>query len=340
MTALSQDVRQPSIRRGASRRAILSAIVLAALSPAVLPTKAAAQQGPIRLIVPFPPGGGVDGTARVLANGLSAHLGRTVIVENRPGASTMLAAEMVARSEPDGQTLLFTLDQTFTTVPLLSKHLSIDPGKDLIPVNLVAKIPMVMLSGASVPAQTLPDLINYARANPGKVNYSSSGPGGTVHLSMEMLKALTKVEMLHVPYRGVAPALTAVASGDVHVTIGGYSSARGLIDAGRVKAIAIAGPDKAVELPTLPTTRELGYEKVDATTWLAVAAPGKMSSDKVEKLNQAISTVLKTPEARKQITDTLNFVISDVGPKEFKQMIADRLRVTQEAIKIAGIEAQ
>jgi tripartite-type tricarboxylate transporter receptor subunit TctC len=301
---------------------------------------AQAQTRSIRFIVPFAPGGGVDGAARVLANGMSSHLNRTVIVENRPGASTMLAAEAVARSEPDGQTLLFTLDQTFTTVPLLSKHLPIDPGKDLLPVNLVAKIPMVVLTNPSIPVATLPELIEYARANPKAVSYASSGAGGIVHLSMEMLKALTRVEMLHVPYRGVAPALTAVAAGEVQVTIAAYSSARGLIDASRLKVIAVAGADRIAELPNLPTMPELGYGKVDPTTWIGIAAPGKTSPKLVEELNASISAVLKNPEVRKQMTESLNFVISDLGPKAFTQQIADRLRLNIEAVKIAGMSAQ
>jgi tripartite-type tricarboxylate transporter receptor subunit TctC len=299
-----------------------------------------AQSRQIRLVVPFAPGGGVDGAARIVAAGLAAHLGRTVIVENRPGASTLTAAEMVARSEPDGDTLLFTVDETFTVIPLLSKHLSIQPSKELVPINLVGKILMIVLTNPSVPVSTLPELINYARTNPKGVNYASTGPGSALHLSMEMLKHVANVQMLHVPYRGTAPALTAVAAGDVQVSQAGYATAGGLIDAGKLKPIAIASPERVAALPNVPTTHELGYGKVDSTTWLGIAAPVRTPPETVDRINQAISAVLKNPEVRKQLVETRHFVISDVGPSEFARQMQERFQLNAEAVKIAGAVEQ
>jgi tripartite-type tricarboxylate transporter receptor subunit TctC len=294
------------------------------------------QSRQVRIIVPFAPGAAVDVVARIIANGLAAQWGNPVIVENRAGGSTVTAAEVVARSDPDGQTLLFTVDDTFTVVPHLSRHLSFDPMKDLLPINLVAKILMVMVVNPAVPADSLPALIAYGRTNPRGLNYSSSGLGSMIHLAMEMLKSSAKVDILHVPYRGIAPALTAVAAGETQITISGYGTARGLIEARRVRPLVIASPERVAALPNVPTTGEFGYDSVDATSWLGLAAPAKTPSETINRINESVSRVLHDPEIRTQLIDARDLVVTDIGPTGFAGQIARKFKSMAEAVRVSG----
>src|SRR6516162_1739128 len=237
-----------------------------------------------RIIVPFAPGAAVDVVARMLAGALSSQWGKTVIVENRPGGRTLIAAEAVARSEPDGDTLLFCLDDTFTIVPHISRNLPFDPNKELVPINLVGTITMALTVNPSLPVNSLPMLVDYARANPAAVSYASSGSGSLSHLAMEMLKAQAKINMVHVPYRGLAPAQTAVVAGEVQAGILGFGSSRGMIESGRLRAIAIASPERVGALPNVPTTGESGYPRVDATSRLTLAGPAMMTADAVDRV--------------------------------------------------------
>ncbi len=286
----------------ASRRHLLGVLAAFPLTAIVDGNRAIAQQAPSkpgRIIVPFAPGAAVDVVARMLAGALSSQWGKTVIVENRPGGRTLIAAEAVARSEPDGDTLLFCLDDTFTIVPHVSRNLSFDPNKELVPLNLVATITMVLTVNPTLPVDSLPMLVDYARANPGAVSYASSGSGSLSHLAMEMLKAQAKINMIHVPYRGLAPAQTAVIAGEVQAGILGFGSSRGMIESGRLRAIAIASPERVGALPNVPTTGESGYPRADATSRLTLAGPATMSGDTVNRVNEAVSHALRSSGAAK-----------------------------------------
>jgi tripartite-type tricarboxylate transporter receptor subunit TctC len=320
--------------------ALLVYLVLALLGGS---EPAIAQSGsarPMRLIVPFDPGAAVDVVARILARGLAAQLDRTVIVENRPGASTLLAAQQVARSEPDGDTLLFSIDDTFTIVPHLTKTLTFDPNRELVPLNLVGKILMVLVANKSLPADSLPALISLARAKPTELSYGSSGPGSATHLAMEMLKHSAKVDILHVPFRGLAPALTAAASGHVQMTMIGYGTARGMLNEGKlIKPIVIASPERVAALPNVPTTAELGYPEVDATSWLAVAGPAAMPAETLARANEAVTRALDRPDVRQEI-DARDILLTNVGPKAFAEAIARRSKVNEEAVRISGAQRE
>jgi tripartite-type tricarboxylate transporter receptor subunit TctC len=262
MTCQSNSAKRPRPATVPSRRHLLAAVGATALATTFGGGRAVAQQSSsklTRIIVPFAPGAAVDVVGRMLASALSAQSGKTVIVENRPGGRTLIAAEAVARSEPDGDTLLFCLDDTFTIVPHLSRNAPFDPNKELVPINLVGTITMALTVNPSLPADSLPTLIAYARANPAAVSYASSGSGSLSHLAMEMLKAQAKINMVHVPYRGLAPAQTAVVAGEVQAGILGFGSSRSMIESGRLRAIAIASPERVAALPNVPTTGEGGY---------------------------------------------------------------------------------
>jgi tripartite-type tricarboxylate transporter receptor subunit TctC len=293
---------------------------------------------PIRIVVPFDPGGAVDVAARIVGRGLAAELDRTVIVENRPGGSTLVAAQQVARSEPDGDTLLFCLDDTFTIVPHLNRGLAFNPSTELTPINLVGKILMVLLANKAVPADNLPDMLALARAKPALLSYGSAGSGSATHLAMEMLKHSAKAEILHVPFRGIAPALTATASGHVHMTTIGYGTARSMLDEGKlIKPIAIASPERIAALPSISTMVELGYPDVDATSWLAVAVPATMSAETLDRVNGALTRAIERAEIRKQI-EARDVVVTNIGPGPFAEAIARRSKINQQAVRLSGAQ--
>jgi tripartite-type tricarboxylate transporter receptor subunit TctC len=291
-----------------------------------------------RIIVPFAPGAAVDVVARMLAGPLSAQWGKTVIVENRPGGRTLLAAEAVARSEPDGDTLLFCLDDTFTIVPHLLKPGSFDPTKELVPVNLAGMLLHVIVVNPSLPVDSLEAFIAYARNHPGVINYSSSGAGSALHLAMEMLRSQARIDIVHVPYRGLAPAMTAVVAGEVQAAVLGFGTARSMIESGRLRAIAVASPDRVTALPNVPTTRELGYDRVEATSRLTLAAPARMSAEGIVRINDAVARALDSGEVRKQF-EARDIVLTNLGPKPLAEI--ERIsRANGEAVRISGVQAE
>lgn len=323
-----------------SRRRILTDVASIALAMMVGAGRGVAEEARLaRIIVPFAPGAAVDVVARLLASALSAPWGKTVIVENRPGGRTLIAAEAVARSEPDGDTLLLCLDDTFTIVPHLAKEAPFDPNKELVPINLVGTITMAMVVNPSLPVNCLPALVDYARANPNAVSYGSSGSGSLSHLAMEILKAQAHINMVHVPYRGLAPVMTAVLAGEVQTAILGFGSSRSMIESGRLRPIAIASPERVAALPDIPTTGEFGYGRVDATSRLTLAGPARMSADTVNRVNAAISGVLDSPDMRAQIA-ARDIVVTNMGPKPFAQEIDKLSRLNAEAVRISGVQAE
>jgi tripartite-type tricarboxylate transporter receptor subunit TctC len=328
------------IDRQPSRRLVLKAFGASVLG--TIPRGAFAQGSSskvARIIVPFAPGAAVDVVARMLASALQAQSGKSVIVDNRPGGRTLIAADAVARSEPDGDTLLFCLDDSFTIVPHLLKPGTPDPFKDLVPINLVGTIPMAFVVNPSLAVDSLPALIAYARSNPATLSYGSSGSGGLPHLAMEMLKAQANINMVHVPYRGLAPAQTAVIAGEVQAAILGFGSSRSMIDAGRLRVIAIASPDRVKSMPNVPTTGEGGYPRVDATSRLTLAGPGRMSAETIARVNDAVSRVVTSPEMREQI-EARDIVVTNMGPKPFAEEIERLSRLNAEAVRISGAQVE
>lgn len=294
---------------------------------------------PVRIIVPFEPGAAVDIVGRILARGLSTQWGRTVIVENRPGASMIVGAQFVANSEPDGDTLLLGLDDLFTTLPHLSKNPAFDANKELMPVDQVGKILMILVANRAVPADSLPQLIELARTKPGTLSYGSSGPGSATNLAMEMLKHQANIDILHVPYRGLGPALTATASNTVQMTMIGYGTARGMLEDGKqIKPMVVASPQRVAALPGLPTIGELGYPQVDATSSLTLAAPAKVSIETIDRLNEALSRELSgSSETRKQI-EARDIAVTNTAGKPLAEEISRRFRLNGEAVRIAGVQ--
>lgn len=320
------------------QKTVAGALLLAA-SIAFTTAVAQAQSnssGNIRMIVPFSPGAAVDVVARMVAAGISEQSGSTVVVENRAGGASVVGAEAVAQSEPDGNTLLFVPDDTFTILPHVSKNMRFDPNKQLTPVIGVAKIINIFVANPSVAPKTLPDLIDYARAHPAELRYGSNSIGSAGQIAMELLKSRAKIDVLHVPYKGNAPALMATVAGEVHLMAIGFGSAKQLIDDGKLRALAVTGPDREPGLPSLPTTAELGYPEVDVTTRLIIAVTAKTPPQIVQKLADSISRVLGKPEMRRQI-EARGVVVTNVAPKDVTEDMARRYQLNAEAVRIAGV---
>src|SRR2546421_1850074 len=236
-------------------------------------TAAAAQNKPVRIVVAYPPGGGIDVMGRQIAEKLTAAWGQPVVVDNRPGANTILAAEAVARAAPDGSTVLLTTDATFSINPHLYAKLPYDAERDFIPVTMVVLLQQLLVANPSLPANSLAELVRLAKDKPGAINYASYGSGSQPHLSGEMLKYKAGIDLVHVPYKGISLAVPAVIAGEVQLTFAGIASSMGPLKSGRIKPLAIGGDKRSPLLPEVPTLRELRYPEVETHAWFGLFLP-------------------------------------------------------------------
>jgi tripartite-type tricarboxylate transporter receptor subunit TctC len=282
-----------------TRRAALGAGAALAL-PAAPRAQGAFPTRPITVIVPNPPGGGTDFAARLFQEGMQAALGQPVVIENRPGANGNIAINAVARAQPDGHTLLLQYNGYHAGNPAMMQNLTWDPIRDLAIVGMATMAPHVILTAPNVPANTLGEFIAHARANPGKLNYASSGNGSIQHIGGVLFSRAIGAEMVHVPYRGAAPALQDVAGGRVEMFITTPSSAVALIQGGRVKALAMASARRAPGLPDVPTTAEAGLPGFTLDAWFAFAVPAGTPRPVQERLNAAIRSVAELPAVRQR----------------------------------------
>ena len=278
-------------------------VVLAFLA-AALAAPAFAKDFPSRnitIIVPQPPGGGTDIISRVIGQQLSQQLGVPVVIENRAGAGTVVGTEAAAKAEPDGYTLLAGLTANMAVNPSLFKHLGYDPIRDFTPVGMMAEFPFVLVVSNDFPAKSVKDLIALAQAKPGEINFASAGNGSGQHLSAELFKLMTNTNMMHVPYRGAAPAYGDVISGRTPVFFDNISSALGKIKGGMVRALAVTGNERAPLLPDVPTVVEAGVPGYQNYVWFGLWAPKKTPPDVVQKLHQEIVKAVATPSVKAQI---------------------------------------
>lgn len=277
--------------------------MFALIATVVASTPAMAQDGPfpsqnVTLIVSAAPGGTTDLAARMISDPLSKALGKSVIVDNRPGGSGAIAASAVKRAKPDGYTLLVQYSGYQVITPHLIKG-GFDPIKDFAPVANLLIAPQVIVVRPDLPAKTLPELAGYAKANPGKLNYASSGNGSLQHVTGEMIKQLAGVEMTHVPYKGTGPALTDLLGSNVDMTFTTAPPLIGHIRAGKLRALAVTGDVPLSSLPDVPTTSKIkGFEKLDASSWFAVYAPAGTPKPVIDRLSGEISKIMKTEEFR------------------------------------------
>ena len=290
---------------------------------------------PVRIVVPFPAGGTTDILARATAQKLTETLGQPFVVENRPGAAGNIGAEIVAKSPPDGYTMLMGTVGTHAINASLYEKMPYDHVKDFVPVVLVAGVPNVLVVHPSVPAKSVQELIAYAKANPGKLNFASSGSGTSIHLSGELFKTMTGVSMQHVPYKGSAPALADLTGGQVQLMFDNLPSALPLIKAGKLRALAVTSLARASALPDVPTVAESGLPGFEASSWFGVLAPVGTPNDVVKKLNGEIAAWLASPDAKEKLA-AQGAIAAGGTPDTFVTHIAAESAKWAKVVKASG----
>ncbi len=283
---------------------MLRIVVVAALALAAFPTRAADEypSRAVRVIVPFAPGGGTDVVGRILAQQLSQRLSQSFVIENRPAGSGIVGADFVAKASGDGYTLLFAFSSLSSSAKLIS-HLPYDPIADFAPVALATTSPLVMFLHPSVPAINLREFIAYAKANPRKLNYGSSGPGSSPHLATELLMSMAGIQMTHIPYKGIAPAITAQLANEVQMSLTPIAVGMPHARAGKLRALASAGLKRSVAIPDVPTIAESGLPGFEVIGWWGMLAPAKTPRPVVVLLNREVRAALDVPEVKRSLLD-------------------------------------
>ncbi|KPU97937.1 LacI family transcriptional regulator [Variovorax paradoxus] len=318
----------------------LARLLAAALPLALAMGPAAAQQDypnkPIRLIVPFTPGGVTDTGARVVADKLGARLGQSVVVDNRPGASGNIGTQMVATAAPDGYTLLLGFDGTLVINPHVYAKVPFDTLKDFVPVSKIGDAVLIIVVHPSVPAKTLSELVAYSKTNPGGVSYGSAGTGSTPHLAGELLKARTGANFVHVPYKGGGQSMTDLVGGSLPMLYTAVAGAYPFVQKGQIRPIAVSSAQRLASLPEVPTVAESGVPGFESSSWIGILAPAKTPQPIVERLQRELHAVVQSPEVRERLA---SLGISALGntPAEFGQQIRADLAKYDQIVKAAKV---
>ncbi|MES2561933.1 MAG: tripartite tricarboxylate transporter substrate binding protein [Pseudomonadota bacterium] len=318
------------------RRSIVTALLalntlpITALHAQTYPTK------PIRLVVPFTPGGGVDINARLLATKLTEYLGQQVIVESRPGAGTNIGNEYVAKSTPDGYTLLINSGAVAINMALY-KNLNYDTLRDFVAISIFSESPNVLIVHPSLPVKSAKDLVALAKTKPGVMNFSSSGSGTTQHLSGELFNLRTGVKIVHVPFKGTAPSLTAVVGGEVEVTYANIPAISSFVKAGRLRPLATTGLKRAAQMPDVPTLKETGID-VEVTVRYGIFAPSATPRDIVNTLAGAIAKAARAPDMQKRLLDQGAEPVGN-SPGEFAKIMKEEVARWAEVVRVSGAKA-
>jgi tripartite-type tricarboxylate transporter receptor subunit TctC len=328
---------KPRSHSNPMRRRLLASLGGAALvTGGIVQAQPAFPSRPIRVIVPYGTGGGTDILIRMLAPAVGASLGQSIVIENRPGAGSVLGTEMVARSPADGYTVL-AVDSAILTNPGLRK-LPFDTKRDLAAVTMMATAPVILVVHPSVPAKTLPELIDLARSKPGMLNYASGGNGASTHLAGELMKIACGVDIAHIAYKGTGPAMTDLLAGHVQMQFAGISSVRAHVEAGKLRAIAVTGPKRSIAMSAVPTFIEQGVKGVDADTWWGLYAPGGTPADLVSVLNDHFVRALKSADLAPKLA-AAGFIPVAGTAAEHSEMTSSMIDRWAEVIKAAKITA-
>ena len=293
---------------------------------------------PVRYVVPFPPAGATDITARIIADKISAPLGQSVVVENRPGAAGNVGSEFVAKSAPDGYTMLqVTVAQSISAT--LYAKLNYDLEKDLAPAAMVALVPNVMIVNPSLPAKSVVEFIALAKAKPGKINFASSGSGTSIHMSAEMFKMLTGVDIVHVPYKGSGPALADLLGGQVDVMFDNLTSSIGHIRGGKLRALAVTTVTRYPELPDVPTMQEAGVAGYEATAWFGIMVPKGTPREIVMRINGEVNKALAQVDVKEKLAQQ-GALARSWTPEEFGSFIHNEIVKWAKVVKASGAKVE
>lgn len=293
---------------------------------------------PMRLVVPFPPGGAADLSGRLLAEMMSKTLGQTMVIENRPGGSTIIGAEVVVRSPPDGHTLLVVFP-SFIVNPLLRSNMPFDPLKDFRAVGQTLAVPMVIAAHPSVPANNLKELIALAKAKPGELSYGTPGLGTTHHVMGELLKLTAKINLTHAPFQGGGPSLAAVTGGHIQLVYGNANEVAPSAKSGKVKPFVVTSRERADVLPDTPTMRESGFPELEATNWSGLVVPAATPQAVVARLNRDLNAALATPEVQAKFKG-FGMIPTPSTPEQFGAFLQSETALYARVVKEAGVKAE
>ncbi len=316
---------------------------LAALAATLLVAAAAHAQTwpakPIRWIVPYTPGGITDTVTRLVTQRVSEALGQPIVVENRPGANSILGADLAAKAAPDGYTFLTVIAAHAANATLYAGKLPFDPVKSFAPVSLVASAPLIITASNAFPAKDMRELIAYAKANPGKISFGSSGIGAAAHLTTELLKQTAGVDMVHVPYKGTAPALQGLMANDIQILVDVPSSLMPHVRSGKIKALGMFSKARVAGAPEVPTVAEAGGPPIESATWVAFLAPAGTPREIVARVAQEVAKAVNAPDLREKL---VQMGIEPVGntPDQLAQFMNDEIAKWAKVINTAGVKAE
>ncbi len=294
---------------------------------------------PVRLIVPFPPGGTTDTLARVFSQFLQERIGQPVVIDNRGGAGSQIGVEAGARATPDGYTLLFGPADGLSLLPAVKKKVPYDTAKDFTPIAFVARSPLAYAVSTKLPVNTLAELIAYAKAKPGALRFGSAGFGSILHLGMELLRVHVRLDMLHVPYKGGGPALQDLIAGQIDMMSAGPVGIAKRAEAGQLRILGQTGPTRHPLIPNVPTTTELGMPEVMVVSWFGILGPAGLPQPVVERLSKDVAAVVDLPTVKQRFID-VGCEADKMSPAEFGQFIAAETRKWAGVVKAAGIQQQ
>jgi tripartite-type tricarboxylate transporter receptor subunit TctC len=294
---------------------------------------------PIKVVVPFPPGGPTDGMARIISDRLGAVLGQPIVVENRGGAGGGIGGKFVAEADPDGYTILMSPSGALATGPVVNPNIGYDPAKVFASVGQLIETPIIVGVYPSLPVNSMAEVVSYAKANPGKIKWGSQGFGTAPHLLIELFKLDAGVNIVHVPYRGTGPLLNAILAGEVQIIADPSTTSLPFVQDGKVRAIAIAGNTRAAKLPNVPTVVEAGFPQLVSPFWLAVVAPAKTPREIIAKLNSAFRQALAVPETRARLA-ALDAEIKIGTPEDLDNMLAGERAKWRPVVKAANIKVE
>ena len=319
-------------------RIALAGLILAAVPPA------AAQDlykdypnRPVTMVVPYAAGGGLDVFARQLAQRLSERLGKTFVVENRPGAGTVIGANYVAKAAPDGYTIMLGTSSPFAINVTLNKQLPYDPARDFAPIIHTSDAPFLLLVHPDVPVKSVGEWIKYVKAQPKPPSYGTAGPGSPQHLSMELLKSLTGTKLIHIPYRGDAPALNDLVAGHIPTQFAQPTPVLPLLHAGKVRALGISSAKRFGPMASIPTIAESGVYGFDFASWQMIVAPAGTPKPIVDRLHTELKAILALPEIRKDFADTGRIVVDSPPPEALREFMRDEIVRLGKVVEAAGI---